>query len=550
MRGTGGAVKEAEPNQPQQATPSSDSVAAAAYSVVAFGPDSETGTVEARSQRHYTPENSKASLHNFLRPLAAAETPEQRTSRKRKLLCLLQSHDTAQLNALAQQAQAPTLRQLLNSQKRAPVLSLKTSNRPSDLPSALALCPHPSTKRTRKPRRSSYRAKTLRELEAETLSYHLPAVGYNRHLGTQDLRPFSLRFQECSILAIARYTSRRTNAPQRSIPNLPPRACVDVNFRRCGICRKWGHYESECSHIQRLEADRALHIDQREVRKIARTAAAVAAAAGGGGSPEVQNDVCVELCDGFMIEQRKDPRNETSNKEENNTPPSETVVEGGFGGFKIKASTTSFEGPNTAISVGDLVAWNTDDDRIATGAVETIDHLHDSVTVRSIAISSSNTSDSFSEPPNELQRVQISLPITSVKRVKRARSLEVRRPTTIDGTDKKKQGRQVRQDGTWDPKRAPAFVGGIYRKPEGREPKGMEWDEIRGLWKPGKERRKLNEDGTLNCTKPPVLVDGVYRKPRGRDPKGMEWDEIRGLWKPSSHAGGRGHRDDSIDYSY
>jgi hypothetical protein len=521
-RDRGRAAQEAEPNSRHQVAPSSGYVAAAHPDAV----DHETCAAEAVSQGNGEQPILQTPLHESLRPLVASEKSEDRACRKRKLFCLFQSQDTAQLDMLAQQAHAPTLMQLFKSQKRPHASISKLSKRPLDLPSALALFPHPMSKDPRSPRRLSYRAKTLKELEAETLSYHLPAAAYNQLHGAQDLKPFSLRFQECSILAIARYTSRRANAPHKSIPSCPPRACVDVNFRRCGVCKKWGHYESECPHIQQLEDDRALTTDQRGIRKMARTAAA--------DGTDVQKDVCVESCDGFMIEQRADPPNEKSDSMKADEE-SKQSIEHAYSGFKIKASATSFADSNSAFSSGDVVAWNLADEQIATGIVETVNHVKDSVTVRCVAISSSISSNSFLEPPDELRGAHISLPITALKRAKRARSLEMRKPArnaVKPIKDKTKQQRKPNQEGTVARKKASAFVGGMYRKPRGRDPKGMVWDFATGLWKPRKERRNINEDGTLSCSKPPTYVDGVYRKPRGRDPKGMLWDETRGVWKP------------------
>ena len=105
---------------------------------------------------------------------------------------------------------------------------------------------------------------------------------------------------------------------------------------------------------------------------------------------------------------------------------------------------------------------------------------------------------------------------------------------------------------------------GTYDKPRGKQPHGLIWDSIRGLWAPphllttkqndssaeededeistkGKggwydDRRKVGRrtsDGCLLPKNDPILLDdGTYKQPRGHVPRDLKWDKIRGLWVP------------------
>jgi len=106
-------------------------------------------------------------------------------------------------------------------------------------------------------------------------------------------------------------------------------------------------------------------------------------------------------------------------------------------------------------------------------------------------------------------------------------------------------------DGCLLPKSEPfRFEDGTYKRPSGHQPKGMKWDEVRGLWVPepeslwlsevgkkgklgGGSRDRYTSDGCLLPKSEPLrLADGTYKKPSGHQPKDLEWDEVRGLWVP------------------
>jgi hypothetical protein len=125
--------------------------------------------------------------------------------------------------------------------------------------------------------------------------------------------------------------------------------------------------------------------------------------------------------------------------------------------------------------------------------------------------------------------------------------------------ERKRYGQPSRERSTSDgcplPKSEPLRLeDGTYKKPSGHQPKGLEWDNVRGLWVPEPEslwlsevrrKRKLGggswerytSDGCLLPKSEPMrLEDGTYKKPRGHQPKGLEWDNVRGLWVPESES--------------
>lgn len=152
---------------------------------------------------------------------------------------------------------------------------------------------------------------------------------------------------------------------------------------------------------------------------------------------------------------------------------------------------------------------------------------------------------------------------------------------------------------------------GIYERPRGAHPKGLEWDKFRGLWTPphlvnkgmntiartedeplSAKRRKAHLDQadildkeqdsddesstgskdekvTLNGKKifdryasrrtsegflmpksePLAFEDGTYKQPKGQTPKNMEWDSYRGLWVPEKKRKKRKFASDSSSIS-
>jgi hypothetical protein len=83
----------------------------------------------------------------------------------------------------------------------------------------------------------------------------------------------------------------------------------------------------------------------------------------------------------------------------------------------------------------------------------------------------------------------------------------------------KRSGR-VTNDGCLVPKNKPNMkVDGLYKRPRGRQPEGMDWDDIRGVWIP-LETAEVNDGSVLPRNRPQLCADGSYKRPRGRHPDG------------------------------
>jgi hypothetical protein len=59
----------------------------------------------------------------------------------------------------------------------------------------------------------------------------------------------------------------------------------------------------------------------------------------------------------------------------------------------------------------------------------------------------------------------------------------------------------------------------LYKRPRGRQPEGMDWDDIRGVWIP-LESAEVNDGSVLPRNRPQLCADGSYKRPRGRHPDG------------------------------
>ena len=83
----------------------------------------------------------------------------------------------------------------------------------------------------------------------------------------------------------------------------------------------------------------------------------------------------------------------------------------------------------------------------------------------------------------------------------------------------KRSGR-VTNDGCLVPKNKPNMkVDGLYKRPRGRQPEGMDWDDIRGVWIP-LDTAEVNDGSVLPRNRPQLCADGSYKRPRGRHPDG------------------------------
>lgn len=140
-----------------------------------------------------------------------------------------------------------------------------------------------------KPRRSDHAALELEELEEQTLlRYATPG-----HEEGAANRAVSLLYNECSLVAISNWVSGSTS----SLSGL----LVDPAYRRCLVCKKWGHYESECllgaeapsqSKIAASRTDK-----QREIQNDIHVVHSE-------NLSEMETQLVVETCHGFVFEQR------------------------------------------------------------------------------------------------------------------------------------------------------------------------------------------------------------------------------------------------------
>lgn len=89
---------------------------------------------------------------------------------------------------------------------------------------------------------------------------------------------------------------------------------------------------------------------------------------------------------------------------------------------------------------------------------------------------------------------------------------------------------RITGEGCLVPKNKPhQAINGLYKRPRGRQPINMDWDDTRGVWIP-------QAGGGPNANL--VAVGGGFgqQRPRGRNPEGMEWNPERGEWIPMVEA--------------
>jgi hypothetical protein len=400
-------------------------------------------------------------VQNSLRPLMTGENPEQRASRKRKLFSLFRSYDTAKFNELAQRAEVQPISDLLNSRKKAATVSLK-SQVALGLPSAVALFPSPSAKAPPAPPVS----KKLRQLEKETVS-----GGKEKQ---KPLRTFSLQFLDCSMAAIARWSAgpAQGNGRSRKKKTTTRHTAVASNFRKCGVCGDWGHYETQCAHIKPVELHRVRPYAPENKRQALKT--------------KKKTEITVESCNDFLVEQRSDPRPVDSSEKGSKRPREEDgVVETAVDNLGIKSSSRH---PYFAVafSEGDAVAWSSRDGTVVAGKVEHVDSVRGTIKARCLYIISSNSSGDTASCADIGMLVTLpgkcvrpAMPVLSQLKTFEAKNKSV--PTT----PKRRRSKLVNQDGTIRSTTTPLLLyDGTYKKPRGRNPGNMTWCILRGVWKP------------------------------------------------------------------
>lgn len=225
---------------------------------------------------------------------------------------------------------------------------------------------------------------TLEQLEQDTRDWHLARRILHGATATS-LRSFTLTYNECTISAIARWIENKNPSLQSTDASHIFR-CVpvqDVKFRRCCICKKWGHYEVKCPEATTEQWKRqALAAHHKEI--ISKTA-------------QIEQEIFIEECDGFVIEQRSDypdpPQRKRRGGSRHNrgsgqasTGPSVNEVK--MGSFSILAAKSADSLVNYELSCrnyfgsaqlcatwferGDTVGWFSSDPQTAAAAGENV----------------------------------------------------------------------------------------------------------------------------------------------------------------------------------
>jgi hypothetical protein len=329
-------------------------------------------------------------------------------------------------------------------------------------------------------RRSAVTSKPLSDLESETRSWHTSSLSNNHHPCSSStnnngndyrssntrVRSYSLHFTECSVTSIARWAAMHSRAQAQTqqqqqlstsnnsiddnessstSPGIMGKEAatgessttrddncqyyytrpfapttVDVRFRKCGLCRVWGHFEVECpsqtSH-QRLRFARAIIKGKGGITASTLPASSSLLSGEMTTNPSTNNteindmiveaenededetvavdEVSIETCRGFLIEQRKEPRvkdgsariqNKKRKRAEFKRDEEVTEVDG----LLIKATSTC---PITAASnepgpffEGDIVAWSdepgssTGESRVYVGVI--VSHQTDAINAK------------------------------------------------------------------------------------------------------------------------------------------------------------------------
>lgn len=146
----------------------------------------------------------------------------------------------------------------------------------------------------KKPKSSEYVALELEELEEQTLLRYET----QRHEDGVTNQPMSLLYNECSLVAISNWVAGSS----------PPLAVLlgDACYRRCLICKKWGHYESECllgEGAAITKTDKRGEVWNNE--KVTHSE----------NLSDIESKYVLETCHGFVFEQRAVPSRPKGNNE-------------------------------------------------------------------------------------------------------------------------------------------------------------------------------------------------------------------------------------------
>ena len=173
-----------------------------------------------------------------------------------------------------------------NSKKRKRTTDFNGNRTSQDLTESRTRSPQPV-----KPQRSEYAAFELDELEEQVLRRYATPRHDDEEGATN--RAVSLHYNECSLVAISNWVSGSSS----SLSGL----LVDPAYSRCLVCKKWGHYESEC--ILGAEAPLQSKIPVSRTDKL-REVQNDKDVTQSGNFSEMESKLVVETCHGFVFEQR------------------------------------------------------------------------------------------------------------------------------------------------------------------------------------------------------------------------------------------------------
>ena len=175
-----------------------------------------------------------------------------------------------------------------------------------------------------------YISRSLVEVENATKNWYLSEQNRNLSVSqpTETTDFFSLQFNETSLSTIALWVA---GGPKRKcgLNTTLYRPIVDTRFRVCCICHRFGHYEVEC---QRIRPEQTMKFSQWMTN----------GENGDEGTPSTTNDVfqkkydiTVEMCDGYLIEQRSQEEVQDVRFSKVGKPTAANMASEGFSGPNI-----------------------------------------------------------------------------------------------------------------------------------------------------------------------------------------------------------------------
>lgn len=94
-----------------------------------------------------------------------------------------------------------------------------------------------------KPHSQMSRLGSTRKTDSRTRSF----------IGEYGFEPFSLVYNECSMVALSQWSILQTNQSRRKSSRYVPVPCPKPSFRSCSFCGLWGHYDMECQRLSNAQ---------------------------------------------------------------------------------------------------------------------------------------------------------------------------------------------------------------------------------------------------------------------------------------------------------